>query len=102
MPLSSLQPPISDTPTAPPPDSALPPTAMAELWQGHKIEAIKQVRLEQNLGLQEAKDLVDAYLQTQPSLRRHIDQAQADARDGVLRWLLFLLVGGAGLMYFLT
>jgi ribosomal protein L7/L12 len=37
---------------------------MAALWQGHMIEAIKLVRLEQNLGLHEAKDLIDTYLRS--------------------------------------
>jgi ribosomal protein L7/L12 len=75
---------------------------MAALWQGRRMEAIKLVRLEQNIGLHEAKDVIDTYLQSQPALKNRIDETQADAREGLLRWLIFLLIGGAGLAYVLT
>ncbi len=73
---------------------------MATLWQGHMIEAIKLVRLEQNLGLHEAKDLIDRYLRSQPALKSRIDDAQADAREGLFLWVILLLAGGVGLGYF--
>ena len=75
---------------------------MTALWQGHRIEAIKLVRLEQNIGLHEAEDVIDTYLRSQPALRNRINEAHADAREGLLRWLMFLLIGGAGLAYVLT
>ncbi|WHZ29921.1 MAG: hypothetical protein OJF51_004723 [Nitrospira sp.] len=31
-----------------------------------------------------------------PALKNRIDDAQADSRKGVFRWLIFLLVGGIG------
>ena len=74
---------------------------MAALWQGHRIEAIKLVRLEQNLGLHEAKDVNDTYLRSQPALKSRIDEAHADAREGLFRWVIFLLAGGVGLGYLL-
>ena len=46
----------------PTPPSGLSPAAIAALWKGQMIEAIKVVRQEQNLGLKEAKDAVEAYL----------------------------------------
>ena len=42
----------------PTPPSGLSPAAIAALWKGQMIEAIKVVRQEQNLGLKEAKDAV--------------------------------------------
>ncbi len=30
-----------------------------------------------------------------------IDEAQVDAREGLFRWLIFLLAGGVGLAHFL-
>lgn len=66
------------------------------------MEAIKLVRLEQNIGLHEAKDAIDTYLQSQPALKNRIDEAHANAREGLLRWLIFLFIGGAGLTYVLT
>jgi ribosomal protein L7/L12 len=74
---------------------------MTALWRGQLIEAIKLVRMERNLGLKEARDLVSAYVQTQPALRSRIAQTQADAREGLLRWLIFLLAGAVGLTYLL-
>lgn len=70
-------------------------------WERPVIEAIKLLRLEQNTGLNQAKDLIDRYVMSQPALKNRIDEAQADAREGLLRWLIFLLVGGVGLAYFL-
>lgn len=102
MSLSSLQAPISEVPAVAPRKPTLPQTAVAALWQGHLIEAIKLVRLEQNIGLHEAKDVIDTYLRSQPALKNRIDEVQADAREGLLRWLIFLLIGGAGLAYVLT
>ena len=102
MPLSSLQPSSSVVPPTPLLDPMLPPAAMTALWQGHRIEAIKLVRLEQNIGLYEAEDVIDTYLRSQPALRNRINATQADAREGLLRWLMFLLIGGVGLAYVLT
>ncbi len=100
MPLSSLQHPVSDDPTAPPLCPTLSQAAVTALLKGQAIEAIKLVRHEQNIGLNEAKDLIDTFLQSQPALQKRIDEA--DAREGLLRWLIFLVAGGGGLAYFLT
>lgn len=42
------------------------------MWWGDVIGAIKVVRQKRNLGLKEAKDLVDASLRSQPSLRQKL------------------------------
>jgi hypothetical protein len=78
------------------PSPALPPTAIAQLEQGNTIEAIKIVRLERDLGLKESKDLVDAYL-TRPDLQRRLQAAQAEARQGFVRWLVIFLALAAAL-----
>lgn len=75
---------------------------MTALWNGRVIEAITLVRHEQNIGLPEAKDLIETYLQSQPTLKNRIDEAHADTREGLLRWLIFLSAGGVGLAYLLT
>ena len=64
------------------------------LWKGNVIEAIKLVRAERNLGLKEAKDLVDAYIRSQPSLRQKLEQAQAEMwlKRGFLVALIFAAV----------
>jgi len=101
MPFSLLQPPIPEVPITPPPNFTLPQAAVAALCQGRMIEAIQLVRLEQNIGLHEAGELIDRYLRSQPALKHRIDEAESDAREGLLRWLMFMLIGGGGLAYFL-
>ena len=83
-------------------DQPLSEAAVAALWRGQVIDAIRLVRKEQQVDLKEAKASVDAYVRCQPALQRRIQQAQTDAREGLLRWVLFSLIGGAGLLYFLT
>ncbi len=101
MPLTALEPASAAEANRSEPSEVLPPAAVSALWHGQIIEAIKVVRLERHLDLKEAKDQVDAYLRQQPVLKKKIEQSQADARDGLLRWAAFLLIGGAGLAYFL-
>lgn len=79
-----------------------PPAAVAALEQGNTIEAIKIVRLDRNLGLKESKDLVDAYLKSRPDLQRQLEAAQAEARQGFVRWLVIFLALAAMTAYFLT
>ncbi|HVZ46245.1 MAG TPA: ribosomal protein L7/L12 [Ramlibacter sp.] len=57
----------------------LSPAAVAALQQGNKIEAIKILREERNIGLKEAKDAVDDYVRSQPALQA----AMAEARPGL-------------------
>jgi len=86
----------------PPQSSALPQPTIAALEQGNTIEAIKIVRLERSFGLKESKDLVDAYLKSRPDLRRRLEAAQAEARQGFVRWLVILLALAAAVAYVLT
>jgi len=58
--------------------STLPNAAIKLLWWGNVIEAIRLVRVERNLRLKEAKDLVDAYSCSLPSLRQKLEQAQVE------------------------
>ncbi len=81
--------------------SELPPAAVEALWQGNVIEAIKVVRQERNIGLKEAKDVVDLYIAAQPTLKKKIDHVLTTARQRFVRWLigfLLLAVGAAFLM----
>ena len=84
------------------PSPALPQAAIAQLEQGNTIEAIKIVRLERGIGLKESKDLVDAYLKSRPDLQRRLEAAQAEARQGFVRWLVIFLALAAMAAYFLT
>jgi len=77
----------------------LPKAAVDALWQGNVIEAIKVVRQEQNIGLKEAKNLVDAYIGSQPALKKKLDQVLATAKKRMVRWLIGFLVLAAGVAY---
>jgi ribosomal protein L7/L12 len=74
--------------------------AVEMLWRGDVIAAIKVVRAERNLGLKEAKDLVDAYIRSQPSLRQKLEQAQAEMWQKLKRGLIVALIFAAVLVYF--
>jgi ribosomal protein L7/L12 len=79
--------------------SDLPKAAVDALWHGNVIEAIRVVRQERNIGLKEAKDLVDAYLASQPALKKKMDQVLATAQQRFIRWLVGFLILAAGVAY---
>ena len=84
------------------PSSGLPEAAVRALWKGNVIEAIKVVRLERGIGLKESKDAVDAYIRTQPPLRQKVEEANARAKEGLLRWLAVIgLILAVGAYFFL-
>jgi hypothetical protein len=102
MPPASDEPSPCDVPAALILRGTLPQAAVTALGRGQIVKAIELVRAEENIGLKEAKAYVEAYLQAQPVLRSQIVQAPADAQEGVFRWLVFVLVGGGGLFFFLA
>jgi hypothetical protein len=81
---------------------SLPASSLAALEQGNTIEAIKIVRMESGLGLKESKDLVDGYLKSRPDLRQRLEAAQAEAREGFVRWLVIFLLVAAAIAWFTT
>lgn len=83
------------------PQHMLSQEAVSALWRGEVIEAIKLVRLKQNIGLKEAKDHVDAYLRSQPALKKKMEEMQEEMWQGLLRWLFLLLACGAAVGFFM-
>ena len=79
----------------------IPPEAIPALMRGELIEAIRIVRSSQRIGLKEAKEAVDAHLETQPALARSVREAQAKTRRRVLNWLAWLGLAAAALYYLL-
>ena len=101
----------------------MPPSAVAALKAGDKIEAIKQVRAATGLDLVEAKEMVDAYERAGiPGLppatraergRKHavpmeavaakgLSPGEIPSRGGAWKWVVLLLVAGiviAGVLY---
>ena len=86
-------------PIEPAQDQTLSNAAVELLWRGDVIGAIKVVRVERNLGLKEAKDLVDAYIRSQPSLRQKMDEAQAEAWRKLKRGLIVALIFAVAAAY---
>ena len=65
----------------------LPAAAIAALHEGRKIDAIKIVRRERGVELKEAKQAVDGYVRSQPSLEAALDARQAVAVRTLLGWI---------------
>lgn len=86
--------------TEPNHSSTLSNAAVELLWRGDVIAAIKLVRAERNLGLKEAKGLVESYICSQPSLRQKMEQAQAEMLRKLKRGLMVALIVAAIAAYF--
>jgi hypothetical protein len=77
----------------------LPKAAIDALWQGNVIGAIKVVRQERHIGLNESRSVVDAYIASQPTLKKKMDKVLATAQRRFLAWLIALLILAAGIAY---
>lgn len=66
------------------------------LHAGNKIEAIKQLRSEQHIGLKEAKDIVDEYARQHPELIQKTDNS------GLGKVLLVLVIIGITAYWFIN
>jgi ribosomal protein L7/L12 len=72
---------------------------VAALRRGNKIEAITLLREDLQIGLKEAKEEIEQYLESQPALRRQMEEKQAAAARALKLWAIVLL-GIAILAYF--
>jgi ribosomal protein L7/L12 len=81
----------------------LPQAAVEAIWKGNAIEAINIVRVERDIGLEEAKDQVDAYVRHHPALQHRLQAAQAQATQTLVRWLVgVLMLAGAAAYFFIS
>lgn len=76
----------------------IPKAAVEALRRGNLIEAIKVVRQERNIGLKEAKTEVEAYIFSQPALKKKMDKVLVTAQQKFIRWLIGFLVFAAGIV----
>ena len=83
-------------------DPPLPAAAAAALSTGHKIDAIKYVREAEGLGLMEAKQRVEAYVERDPILKAQFAEQQLRMRRRLIQWGLVIdvLLLAAFLWYF--
>lgn len=101
MQLPSSQSAVLESSSKPCVTSPLSDTVLSALQRGQMGDAIRLLRFEQDIGVNDAKQQIDAYLKKEPRLRHRIDQLETDAREGILRWITFLFIGGIGLAYVL-
>lgn len=67
----------------------LPADVVAEIESNRKVNAIKLLRSHQGIGLKEAKDIVDAYMEKHPSSAR----LRAPESEGGVGRILILIIG---------
>lgn len=69
----------------------LPSEVKNAVHANRKIDAIKLLRAQRNLGLKEAKEIIDAYVRE----NRHLIGNQRSGREsGIGRLLIIILIGG--------
>lgn len=80
----------------------LPAEAIAALEKGSKIDAIKCVRVQQGLGLKEAKELVEQFIEDNPEIKSRMFSANANSAKLSLRWLIVIVLVGFAAYKLLT
>jgi ribosomal protein L7/L12 len=81
--------------------SALPSPVVNALSKGEKIEAIKLLREARGIGLKEAKDIVEEYVETHPELSRQLSAAQGEMLKSFLQRLIAVAaLSGAAYWFF--
>lgn len=70
----------------------LPSDAMAALERGSKIDAIKCVRVARGVGLKEAKEIVEDFLDESPRLKGRMASANAESARGFWGWLVLVAI----------
>jgi hypothetical protein len=73
-----------------PPIETLPGDVVDALRRGRKLEAIRRLRETRSIGLNEAKDAVDAWLRVQPGVPAAHTRSLANASSSILVTLLVL------------
>lgn len=83
-------------------DRPLPAAAAAALSTGRIIDAIKCVREAEGLGLMEAKQRVDAYVERSPALKGQLAEQKARMKRRLIKWVLTIdvLLAAAVVWYF--
>lgn len=83
--------------------STLPSPVVSALSKGEKIEAINLLREARGIGLKEAKDIVEEYVESHPELSRQLAAAQGEMLKSFLRVLIAVaaLSAAAYLLFFI-
>ncbi len=89
----------SDTAESSARSGEMPSAAIAALHRGNKIEAIRHVREAQLIGLKDAKEFVEAFLDENTSVSKRFEQASAEKLRSAVK-TLFAVIIAAALIYF--
>jgi len=80
----------------------LPVTAVAALQRGHLIEAIRAYREQSGVGLKDAKEAVEQYLERTPHVHRQFREAAKQRGAPARRILWVLMIVGLIVFIYLT
>jgi len=80
----------------------LPAEAIAALERGSKIDAIKCVRMSSGVGLKEAKEMVEEFIERSPDVKMRMDAVNAESAAGVLRWLIPIAAMAVAVYFYLA
>ncbi len=83
-------------------DYDLPMKALEALSQGERTKAIELVQLERNMSREEAREVVAAFILSQPSLqaRMRLEESRARTQWGLMRWLILFQAIAVAIGYF--
>lgn len=81
----------------------LPKKALEALSEGDRSKAIEQVQMERNISREEARDMVAAFILSQPSLQAtmRLKESRAETQWGLMRWLILFQAIAVAIGYFL-
>jgi len=77
-----------------------PNEAVKALEHGSKVEAIKCIRIAYGVGLKEAKEIVEQFIERSPNVKNRMVSANAESAKSGLRWLLLIAAIGVVAYYF--
>ena len=80
----------------------LPADAIAALQKGSKIAAIKSVRLAHGVGLKDAKEIVEQFIENNPAIRARINAANMEDAKRSFGWIAAIVAIGLAAYYFLA
>ncbi|OQW32785.1 MAG: hypothetical protein A4E19_05345 [Nitrospira sp. SG-bin1] len=81
----------------------LPKKALEALAEGDRIKAIEQTQLERNMSPEDARELVAAFILSQPSLqsKMRLVENRSETPWGLMRWLILFQAIAVAVGYFL-
>ena len=80
-----------------------PPKALEALSEGDRGKAIEEVQLERHMSREDAREVVAAFILSQPSLQAtmRLKESRAEMKWGLMRWLILFQAIAVAIGYFL-